>query len=119
MRIYIIVLSFLFCINWLLAQPESNPLIKGVTEQFQSEVLNEMRTINIYLPENYNQNDTVKYPVIYIPDGGIEEDFIPVAEIVCYNTNPWVNRFPKSIVAGVANTNRKRDFTSAVSNFDF
>lgn len=101
------------------AQTESKPLVIGITEQFHSSILNESRTLNIYLPENYNVNDTVKYPVIYIPDGGINEDFIHIMGIVRYETQPWVNRFPKSIVVGIENTNRQFDFTFQVSNLDF
>lgn len=113
------IFLILCCANSIFAQTESNPLTIGVSEQFHSTILNETRTINIYLPEDYNVNDTTKYPVIYIPDGGIEEDFFHIAGIVRYNTQPWINRFPKSIVVGIENTNRKRDFTFAVSNLDF
>lgn len=113
------IFLLLFNSNQIFAQTESTPLILGVTEQIQSKILGEIRTINIYLPEDYNANDTVKYPVIYIPDGGIEEDFIHITGIVRYNTQPWINRFPKSIVVGIENTNRQRDFTFTVSNLNF
>lgn len=101
------------------AQTAVKPLVFGVTCRLSSRILNETRTINIYLPEGYNANDTITYPVIYIPDGGVEEDFFHIAGIVRYNTQPWINRFPKSIVVGIENTNRKRDLTFAVSNLDF
>jgi len=98
---------------------ESKPLVIGLTEKIKSIQLNETRTINIYLPEGYNPKDTITYPVIYIPDGGVEEDFIHITGIVRYNTQPWIERFPKSIVVGIENTNRKRDFSFAVANLDF
>lgn len=98
----------------LAAQSNDQPLVIGTTVTLPSAVLNEKRTINIYLPEGYDPKDTVRYPVIYIPDGGVEEDFIHITGIVRYNTQPWVARFPKSIVVGITNTNRKRDFTFAV-----
>ena len=98
---------------------ESKPLVIGSTVKLPSATLGETRTVNIYLPEDYNPKDTVKYPVIYIPDGGIEEDFLHIAGIVRYNTQPWVDRFPRSIVVGIENTNRKRDFTFAVTSIDF
>lgn len=78
-----------------------------------------MRTINIYLPDGYNPNDTVTYPVIYIPDGGIQEDFLHLAGIAQYDTQPWVDCFRPSIVVGIENTNRRRDFTFAVNNLNF
>lgn len=97
----------------------SRPLSFGSTEKFVSKKLSETRTINIYLPEGYNIKDTVQYPVIYIPDGGQEEDFFHLAGLVRYNTQPWIARFPRSIVVGIENTNRRRDFTFAVPDLDF
>jgi predicted alpha/beta superfamily hydrolase len=98
------------------AQPKkqsatAKPFILGVTEEIQSAQLGEMRTLNIYLPEGYKEEDTVKYPVIYLLDGGSDEDFIHVVGLVQFNSFPWINRVPKSIVVGIANTDRKRDFT--------
>lgn len=119
------LLLLLLVANPLLAQTklpevlESKPLVIGLTEKIKSVQLGETRTINIYLPEGYNPKDTLTYPVIYIPDGGFEEDFVHITGIVRYNTQPWIERFPKSIVVGIENTNRKRDFTFAVPNLDF
>lgn len=81
----------------------------GYAEEIYSDVLDERRVLNIYLPEGYDTSE--RYPVIYLLDGSIDEDFIHVAGIVQYNNFSWVNRVPKSIVVGIANTDRKRDFT--------
>lgn len=89
------------------------------TVKLTSKELNETRTINIYLPDDYDPKDSAGYEVIYLPDGGVEEDFFHVAGIVRFNNQPWVNRFPKSIVVGIENTNRRRDFTFPVPNLDF
>jgi predicted alpha/beta superfamily hydrolase len=90
---------------------DKKPFVIGETVTLTSKILNEERTLNIYLPEGYNPNDTLHYPVIYLLDGSADEDFIHVAGIVQYNNFPWINRFPKSIVVGIANVDRKRDFT--------
>ncbi|MBX2923778.1 MAG: alpha/beta hydrolase [Chitinophagaceae bacterium] len=95
----------------------SGPLVIGAVDEIYSAVLSENRALNIYLPEGYNEKDSVKYPVIYVLDGSINVNFIPVAGIVQYNTLPWVNRIPKSIVVGIANVDRNRDFTGP-TNFD-
>jgi predicted alpha/beta superfamily hydrolase len=89
----------------------SKPFVLGSIEQIQSAQLGEKRILNIYLPEGYNKNDTVNYPVIYLLDGSADEDFIHVAGLVQFCSFPWVNRVPKSIVVGIANIDRKRDFT--------
>lgn len=87
------------------------PFTLGQIRELQSTILKEKRILNIYLPEGYNANDTVKYPVIYLLDGSADEDFIHVAGLLQFNTFPWVNRTPKSILVGIANIDRKRDFT--------
>ncbi len=87
------------------------PFVLGVIEEIQSVQLKEKRTLNIYLPQDYNKNDTTRWAVIYLLDGSADEDFIHIAGLVQFNNFPWINRIPKSIVVGIANTDRKRDFT--------
>lgn len=89
----------------------SKPFILGIIEEIQSEELGEKRILNIYLPEGYSKSDTLKYPVIYLLDGSADEDFIHVVGLVQFNNFPWIDRVPKSIVVGIANVDRKRDFT--------
>lgn len=89
----------------------TKPFVLGVIEELQSKELNEKRTLNIYLPEGYNANDSVKYPVIYLLDGSADEDFIHVVGLVQFYNFEWVNQLPKSIVVGIANVDRKRDYT--------
>ena len=87
------------------------PFVLGIIEEFHSVILGEDRTLNIYLPEDYDPKDTSKYMVIYLLDGAADEDFIHVVGLVQFNTFPWIERIPKSIVVGIANTDRRRDFT--------
>jgi len=89
---------------------ESSPLILGRTEVLHSRILSEDRILNIYLPQGYDS--TSRYPIIYLLDGSADEDFIHISGIVQFNNFPWVNRIPKSIVVGIANTHRKFNFTS-------
>lgn len=89
----------------------SKPFILGETLEINSIALGENRIINIYLPVGYNKNDTTQYPVIYLLDGAADEDFIHVVGLIQFNNFEWINRVPKSIVVGIANVDRKRDFT--------
>lgn len=89
----------------------SKPFVLGVIEEIQSVELAEKRILNIYLPEGYNKNDSATYPVIYLLDGSADEDFIHVAGLIQFNNFSWINRVPKSIVVGIANTDRRKDFT--------
>lgn len=101
------------------AQPTVQPIHIGFTDTVHATATGETRVINIYLPESYKAEDSVHYPVIYIPDGGLEEDFFHIAGLVRFNSQPWINRLPPSIVVGIENINRRRDFTFAVTNTDF
>lgn len=83
----------------------------GESLTFKSEILEEERTVNIYLPAGYHPDSMATYPVIYLLDGTADEDFIHIAGIVQFMNYPWVNLLPKSIVVGIANVDRKRDFT--------
>lgn len=91
------------------AQTHDNRLTIGVRDSIVSKQLSETRYLNIYLPEGYS--DTESYNVIYLLDGGMNEDFIHVVGLVQYNTLPWVDRMPSSIVVGIVNVDRKRDMT--------
>jgi uncharacterized protein len=95
------------------------PFAIGIIDSLRSELLQETRTINVYLPQSYTTDTAAVYPVIYLLDGSADEDFIHIAGLVQFFNFPWINRFPESIVVGIANTNRKRDFTFPVTNLDF
>ena len=112
------ILLILFSFAQLHAQ-ETAPLVLGEQRKIESKILHETRVINIYLPEDYQETDTSHYPVIYILDGGMEEDFIHLVGLVRFNTQSWIARFPRSIVVGIENTKRRRDFTFEVASLDF
>ena len=89
----------------------STTFVLGNIDTIQSKELGENRTLNIYLPEGYNQNNLTKYPVIYLLDGSADEDFIDIVGLVQFNSFEWVNKIPKSIVVGITTVDRRRDFT--------
>ncbi|MEE3999440.1 alpha/beta hydrolase-fold protein [Tenacibaculum sp. FZY0031] len=83
----------------------------GKTVQIKSTILKENRTLNIYFPASYDIDKSKKYPVIYLLDGSKDEDFIHIAGIVQFGSFPWINMLPETIVVGIGNVDRKRDFT--------
>ena len=106
---------FVFFTKFTFAQTEnsnrSKPFVLGVIEEIQSKELAEKRILNIYLPEGYNADDSVRYPVIYLLDGSADEDFIHIAGLVQFNSFEWISQIPKSILIGIATVDRRRDFT--------
>lgn len=114
----------LICFSYLLtsyAQQEL-PILErsefsiGETLTIRSNVLQENRKLNIYLPASYATNTEKTYPVIYLLDGSSDEDFIHIAGLVQFLSFSWINAIPESIVVGIANIDRKRDFTYPTSN---
>ena len=94
----------MFMYGWLVSTCQitanagkSKPLIIGEIDEIQSAILLEKRTLNIYLPDGYNVNDTIKYPVVYLLDGGTDEDFIHITGLYQFNSFPWINRVQPSI----------------------
>lgn len=110
-NIYLVVVSFwIYSISLHAQEGESLKVFPfGVIETIESKSLNETRTINIYLPEGFNPDSTVTYPVIYVLDGSANEDFPHIAGL-CQFMNMY-QLLPKSIVVGIANVDRYRDFT--------
>lgn len=93
----------------------SRPFILGQTLTLPSSILSEPRTIHIYLPEGFSPDSAATYPVIYLLDGSADEDFIHIVGLVQFANFPWVHSLPKSIVVGIANVDRERDFTYPTS----
>lgn len=81
----------------------------GVVAHLQSKVLSESRTFNIYLPAGYHPDSAKTYPVVYLLDGSANEDFIHTAGLVQFLN--MTETMPEVIVVGIANVDRKRDFT--------
>jgi predicted alpha/beta superfamily hydrolase len=94
--------------------------VLGEIRELHSAVSSENRILNIYLPEGYSPDSAKTYPVVYLLDGSADEDFIHIAGLAQFSNFSWVNRLPLSIVVGIANTDRKRDFTfPAAPGFKF
>jgi predicted alpha/beta superfamily hydrolase len=86
------------------ARPAAAALGEALT--FDSTVLGERRVINVYLPPGY-ATSTERFPVLYMPDGGMGEDFPHVVGSVDVSIKNAVIR--PVIVVGIENTERRRD----------
>jgi len=111
---YVLVLICVLAVTNVLAQggkKSAKPFVLGLVDELYSSSLDENRVLNIYLPEGYDKNDSSSYPVVYLLDGSAEEDFIHVVGLYQFNSFPWIDQVPKSIIVGISNIDRKRDFT--------
>src|SRR6185295_6216508 len=91
-----------------LASP-SAPLSIGETFTLPSKILSETRRINVYLPPGYEAGKDARFPVLYMPDGGLGEDFLHVAGLVQVSVGNGTMR--PFVLVGIENTERRRDMT--------
>ncbi|WP_303311960.1 alpha/beta hydrolase [Hymenobacter sp. BT730] len=91
------------------AQGQPAPLAIGQTFTLTSAALGETRRINVYLPPVYSDSAAIRLPVLYMPDGGLAEDFLHVAGLVQVSTGNQTMR--PFILVGIENTERRRDLT--------
>ena len=90
------------------------PLVMGETFTIQSRALGETRRINVYLPPIYRDSARARLPVLYMPDGGVGEDFLHVAGLVQVSVGNGTMR--PFILVGIENTQRRRDLTGPTQN---
>ena len=95
------------------AAPDA-PLSIGFSRTIRSQVLDEDRTLQIYLPPSYQKSQRYqRYPVLYVRDG--EKFFHAFTGAVAHLTSdatPWA---PEMIVVGIVETDRVRDSSSTQS----
>jgi len=92
----------------------ATPLTVGETFTLDSKVLGEVRRINVYLPPPYVESKEARLPVLYMPDGGLAEDFIHVAGLVQVSVGNGTMR--PFMLVGIENTQRRRDLTGPTEN---
>lgn len=95
-----------------MAQPAASPaapLVIGESFAIASQVLNETRHINVYAARAWDTPADAPLPVLYMPDGGVAEDFLHVAGLLQVSVaNGTMRPF---MLVGIENTQRRRDLT--------
>lgn len=89
-----------------------SPLSIGETWTLDSKVLGETRRINVYLPAGLPAGQPL--PVMYMPDGGMQEDFLHVAGLLQVGASNGTTR--PFLLVGIENTERRRDLTGPTDN---
>jgi predicted alpha/beta superfamily hydrolase len=112
--------GLVLCSSSVLAQTNpggaspATPLTLGETFTIQSRILGEVRRINVYAPPAYTESRDVRLPVLYMPDGGMAEDFLHVAGMVQVSVGNGTMR--PFLLVGIENTQRRRDLTGPTQN---
>lgn len=85
-----------------------DPIPNHDTFDIVSEHVGETRKINVWAPHSY-ENTSESYPVLYMLDGGVKEDFPHVAGTI--EKLVRAKSIPPIILVGIENTKRGRDLT--------
>lgn len=103
--------AFLACFLLLACQNNAQPQDPIPTHDsftIESKILSETRTINIWTPLNYKTSSD-SLTVLYMPDGGIKEDFPHIANTLAELIES--KRIKPVILVGIENTVRRRDLS--------
>lgn len=90
------------------------PLSIGESFNLTSAILGEERRINVFAPTIYGRKIEQPLPVLYMPDGGIDEDFLHIAGLVQVLVCNGGMR--AHLLVGIQNTQRRRDMTAPTQN---
>lgn len=104
-RTLLVTASALFAGSAIAAPAGGKPIVVGQTFEIQSSVLNEPRRLNVWLPAGYRE-DGPRLPVLYLLDGGVDEDFHHIAGLANISSAYGVTR--EFIVVGIESGSRRR-----------
>jgi predicted alpha/beta superfamily hydrolase len=93
--------------------PDGEAIVLGRGYTLQSEVLGEARRINVYVPPGY-AGGSAAYPVLYLIDGGVEQDFVHIAGLSQHASIS--GSFREMIVVGVETVDRRRELAFPAVN---
>ncbi|MFA8344114.1 MAG: alpha/beta hydrolase-fold protein [Rhodothermaceae bacterium] len=93
----------LFC-SILFAQENSTSVELGTHFSFKSKVLNEERSVSIFLPASYHLNKEARYPVVYMVDG--DYNFFHLAGLT-EQLSSISERIPEMIVVAISDKGHK------------
>jgi len=83
------------------------PISIGTSHQIESRPMAETRTVNVALPASYASEPARRYPVIYLIDGGVEQDLLHVTGTV--HLGALWGRSRDAIVVGIETKDRRRE----------
>jgi len=91
------------------ANDAGTPIVIGRSFLVRSDILKDERRINVYLPDDY-EKPGLRFPVLYLLDGGAKEDFLHIAGLA--QINSAYGNGKELIVVGIEGVDRHHDLTS-------
>lgn len=99
---------FVLLVGCSSAKPPQESIPAHEIFTIESKQLGEVRTITVWTPPEYKKN-TNDLPVMYMPDGGLKEDFPHIANTFAKLVKS--KEIPPIILVGIENTQRRRDLS--------
>ncbi len=93
------------------------PVAIGTSIRFRSVIMAQERTINIYLPAAYEREPTRRWPVLYVIDGGVAQDFGHIAGLA--QLGGLSGMYPDMIVVGIETVDRRNELTTPTDSTDY
>lgn len=90
------------------AEQDGQLIVLGRGHDIASKALGETRRLNVYLPPGYAESGK-RYPVLYLIDGGADQDFVHIAGLSQHATISGSYR--EMIVVGIETKDRRRELT--------
>ena len=91
------------------------PLVVATTYTVKTAILEgESRKVTVRLPTGYEEEPERKYPVVYVLDGGPEQDFEHIAGIAQSRDMNW--SFEPFILVGIESVNRRAELSPPVAD---
>lgn len=90
--------------------PGGQPIVLGTSYELASTALGGPRRINVRLPAGYASEPSRKYPVLYVLDGGVDQDFPHIAGLAQHGEISGT--FDEFIVVGVQTQKRIFELTT-------
>jgi predicted alpha/beta superfamily hydrolase len=114
--------SVLICLSLLLAvgpahaqsvAPEPTPIVIGQSYALPSGLMGQTREVNVWLPADYAESNQA-YPVLYLLDGGQDQDFHHISGLAQLGSVNGVTR--AFIVVGVSSVDRRNELALPTTN---
>jgi predicted alpha/beta superfamily hydrolase len=89
------------------AATDAEPISIGRAHTIASAALREPRLVNVVLPASYGKQPEKKYPVLYLIDGGLDQDLLHVAGAL--HLGALWGRSAEAIVVGIVTRDRRKE----------
>ncbi len=94
----------------------ATPITLGTSLRLRSRALVEQRTINVVVPPGYAKSPRARFPVVYVVDGGIDQDLVHVAGTEWLGE--MLGRNSPAIIVGIETRDRQKELVGRTADVE-